>query len=59
MEFNHIIPQDGDVDGETEGSEEHSASPDPHIWSEVQISPYTLTLMCPRLKPINFLGYSA
>ncbi|XP_030954646.1 probable sucrose-phosphate synthase 1 isoform X1 [Quercus lobata] len=35
MEFNHIIPQDGDVDGESEGNEEHSASPDPHIWSEI------------------------
>ncbi|KAG2718853.1 hypothetical protein I3843_03G232000 [Carya illinoinensis] len=35
MEFHHIVPQDGDMDGETDGNEEHPASPDPHIWSEI------------------------
>lgn len=35
MEFHHIVPQDGDMEGETEGNEEHPASPDPHIWSEI------------------------
>ncbi|KAI7751649.1 hypothetical protein M8C21_026209 [Ambrosia artemisiifolia] len=35
MEFNHIIPHDGDMDGETEGTEDRQASPDPPIWAEV------------------------
>lgn len=35
MEFNHIVPHDGDMDGETEGGEDHQASPDPPIWTEV------------------------
>ncbi|KAL5783438.1 hypothetical protein ACOSP7_008467 [Xanthoceras sorbifolium] len=35
MEFHHIIPQDGDMDGETEGNEDHPSSPDPPIWSEI------------------------
>ncbi|KAK8515517.1 hypothetical protein V6N13_139504 [Hibiscus sabdariffa] len=35
MEFHHIIPQDGDMDGEIEGNEEHPSSPDPPIWSEI------------------------
>lgn len=35
MEFHHIVPQDGDMDGETEGNEDHPTSPDPPIWSEV------------------------
>ncbi|GMY35796.1 probable sucrose-phosphate synthase 1 [Fagus crenata] len=35
MEFHHIVPQDGDVDGETEGNDEHPASPIPTIWSEI------------------------
>ncbi|XP_059431398.1 probable sucrose-phosphate synthase 1 [Corylus avellana] len=35
MEFHHIVPQDGDMEGETEGNEEHPTSPDPHIWSEI------------------------
>ncbi|KAI3789679.1 hypothetical protein L2E82_02481 [Cichorium intybus] len=29
MEFNHIVPHDGDMDGENEGSEDHQPSPDP------------------------------
>lgn len=38
MEFHHIVPHDGDIDGETEGSnEDHPASPDPPIWAEVRI----------------------
>ncbi|XP_071715996.1 probable sucrose-phosphate synthase [Rutidosis leptorrhynchoides] len=35
MEFNHIIPHDGDLDGETEGAEDRQASPDPPIWAEI------------------------
>ncbi|XVF34579.1 hypothetical protein REPUB_Repub18cG0070700 [Reevesia pubescens] len=35
MEFHHIVPQDGDMDGEIEGNEEHPSSPDPPIWSEI------------------------
>ncbi|GKV02572.1 hypothetical protein SLEP1_g14997 [Rubroshorea leprosula] len=35
MEFHHIVPQDGDMDGETEGNEDHPATPDPPIWSEI------------------------
>ncbi|GMP94492.1 hypothetical protein CsSME_00043939 [Camellia sinensis var. sinensis] len=30
MEFNHIVPQDADMDGETEGNEDN-----PPIWSEI------------------------
>ncbi|KAJ8753226.1 hypothetical protein K2173_017830 [Erythroxylum novogranatense] len=35
MEFSHIVPQDGDMDGEVEGNEDHPTSPDPAIWSEI------------------------
>ncbi|KAJ9557951.1 hypothetical protein OSB04_012565 [Centaurea solstitialis] len=35
MEFNHIIPHDGDMDGEAEGTEDRQASPDPPIWAEI------------------------
>ncbi|KAI7754709.1 hypothetical protein M8C21_009469, partial [Ambrosia artemisiifolia] len=35
MEFNHIIPHDGDMDGETEGTEDRQASPNPPIWAEI------------------------
>nr|QHZ00908.1 sucrose phosphate synthase 1 [Paeonia lactiflora] len=36
MEFHHIVPHDGDVDGETtEGDDDHPNSPDPPIWSEI------------------------
>ena len=35
MEFHHIVPHD-DVDGEA-GSEDHPVSPDPPIWSEVNM----------------------
>ncbi|XVF88310.1 hypothetical protein PTKIN_Ptkin19aG0039600 [Pterospermum kingtungense] len=35
MEFHHIVPLDGDMDGETEGNEEHPSSPDQPIWSEI------------------------
>ena len=59
MEFHHIVPQDGDVDGETEGNDEHPASPIPTIWSEVQIFPHTFSLMFPRLKPMIFSRCSA
>lgn len=34
MEFNHIIPHEGDIDAETEVNED-GKSPDPPIWSEV------------------------
>lgn len=35
MEFHHIAPLDGDVEGVIEGSDDHPASPDPPIWTEV------------------------
>ncbi|KAL5559766.1 hypothetical protein UlMin_035977 [Ulmus minor] len=35
MEFHHIIPHDGDMEGEVEKNEDHPASPDPPIWSEI------------------------
>ncbi|XP_031279590.1 probable sucrose-phosphate synthase 1 isoform X2 [Pistacia vera] len=35
MEFHHIVPHDGDVDGEMEKNEDNPASPDPPIWSEI------------------------
>ncbi|KAJ4952577.1 hypothetical protein NE237_029409 [Protea cynaroides] len=35
MEFHHIVPHDGDMDGETEGNEDNQATPDPPIWSEI------------------------
>ncbi|KAK6156510.1 hypothetical protein DH2020_010758 [Rehmannia glutinosa] len=39
MEFHHIIPHDGDMDAETEASED-GKSPDPPIWAEV------VTMLC-------------
>ncbi|XP_065849699.1 probable sucrose-phosphate synthase 1 [Euphorbia lathyris] len=35
MEFHHIIPHDGDSDGEAERSEDNPSSHDPTIWSEI------------------------
>ncbi|MBA0797347.1 hypothetical protein Gohar_008056 [Gossypium harknessii] len=35
MEFHHIVPHDGDMDGDVERNEENSTSPDPPIWSEI------------------------
>ncbi|KAL5547754.1 hypothetical protein UlMin_002985 [Ulmus minor] len=35
MEFHHIVPQVGDMDGEKEVNEDHPTSPDPPIWSEI------------------------
>ncbi|KAL5697894.1 sucrose-phosphate synthase [Ranunculus cassubicifolius] len=35
MEFHHIVPLEGDMDGETEGNEDSPASPDPPIWTEI------------------------
>ena len=35
MEFHHVVPHEGDVDGEVEKSEDNPASADPPIWSEV------------------------
>ncbi|XP_022882411.1 probable sucrose-phosphate synthase 1 [Olea europaea var. sylvestris] len=34
MEFNHIVPHEGDMDAETEVNED-GKSPDPPIWSEI------------------------
>nr|XP_016435288.1 PREDICTED: probable sucrose-phosphate synthase isoform X2 [Nicotiana tabacum] len=34
MEFHHIVPHEGDMDGETEGTEDGKA-PDPPIWTEI------------------------
>ncbi|CAO2841139.1 unnamed protein product [Amaranthus hypochondriacus] len=35
MEFHHIVPHEGDMDGEIEENEEHPTSPDPPIWAEI------------------------
>ncbi|ERN14337.1 probable sucrose-phosphate synthase 1 [Amborella trichopoda] len=35
MEFNNIVEHDGDIEGEPEGNEEASATPDPPIWFEI------------------------
>ncbi|KAG5564350.1 hypothetical protein RHGRI_000522 [Rhododendron griersonianum] len=35
MEFHHIVPHDGDMDGETEGNEDQPTSQDPLIWTEI------------------------
>ncbi|XWS17834.1 hypothetical protein CRYUN_Cryun33cG0102300 [Craigia yunnanensis] len=35
MEFHHIVPHDGDMDGDVERNEENPTSPDPPIWSEI------------------------
>lgn len=45
MEFHHIVPQDGDMDGEVETNEEHQTTPDPPIWSEVLVIPYPFTFI--------------
>lgn len=45
MEFNHIIPHDGDMDGETEGNEDRQASPDPPIWTEVRLILFFLIIV--------------
>lgn len=42
MEFHHIVPHDGDMDGEAEGNEDHPRTPDPPIWSEVIVIHYTI-----------------
>jgi sucrose-phosphate synthase len=38
MEFHHIVPHDGDTDGDVERNEDNPASTDPPIWSEVMTS---------------------
>lgn len=43
MEFHHIVPHEGDMDGETEGTEDGKA-PDPPIWTEVSIDVIFLPL---------------
>ena len=35
MEFNHIVPHDGDME-DADGNEEHPTSRDPPIWAEVR-----------------------
>ncbi|KAK4759937.1 hypothetical protein SAY87_023068 [Trapa incisa] len=35
MEFHHIIPHDGDMDGDADGNEDIPTVPDPPIWSEI------------------------
>lgn len=45
MEFHHIVPQDGDMDGETEANEDHHPTPaDPPIWADVLIL-YAFTIV--------------
>lgn len=41
MEFNHIVPHDGDME-DIDGNEEHPTSPDPPIWAEVPTLKYHL-----------------
>lgn len=55
MEFHHIVPQDGDMDGETETNEDHPTSPDPPIWSEVIVIPFASALL-PGRKAANKLS---
>lgn len=52
MEFHHIIPHDGDMDGETEGNEDLPTVPDPPIWSEVLFSPEFLSCIQAQKVPI-------
>ncbi|KAI4335666.1 hypothetical protein L6164_014294 [Bauhinia variegata] len=35
MEFHHIVPLDGDIEGELDGNLYHPAPQDPPIWSEI------------------------
>ncbi|CAI0629411.1 unnamed protein product [Linum tenue] len=35
MEFHHIVPHDGDIEGEAEGNDDHPTSPEPPIWPEI------------------------
>ncbi|KAK4797664.1 hypothetical protein SAY86_029990 [Trapa natans] len=35
MEFHHIIPHDGDMDGDADGNEDLPTVPDPPIWFEI------------------------
>ncbi|GLT85307.1 hypothetical protein SLE2022_034990 [Rubroshorea leprosula] len=35
MEFHHIVPHDGDADGNPEKFDNNPSSPDPPIWSEI------------------------
>nr|AAC60545.2 sucrose-phosphate synthase [Spinacia oleracea] len=35
MEFNHIAPEDADMDTDIDGHKESNANPDPVIWSEI------------------------
>lgn len=35
MEFHNIAPQDGDMDGEMEGNDDHPTTQDPPIWTEI------------------------
>lgn len=46
MEFQHIVPHDGDMEGEAEGNEDGPSNPDPPVWSEV------LRILC-SLNPIQ------
>lgn len=39
MEFNHIAPEDADMDTDIDGHKESNANPDPVIWSEVSGNP--------------------
>lgn len=56
MEFHHIAPQDGDMDFETEGNEDHPASPDPPIWTEVLIFLYlSIQVICHRRFSLLYL----
>lgn len=63
MEFHHIVPQDGDIDGDIERDEENPTSPDSPIWSEVITMFFCLnfSLMIPLLHvtDLSFDNYAA
>lgn len=54
MEFHHIIPHDGDADGEGERHDDSSTSPDPPIWSEV-IAFLSSHIILSIFKPDTFM----
>ncbi|KAK3436894.1 hypothetical protein EUGRSUZ_E03528 [Eucalyptus grandis] len=35
MEFHNIAPQDGNMDAEMEGNDDHPTTPDPPLWTEI------------------------
>ena len=50
MEFNHIVPHDGDME-DADGNEEHPTSRDPPIWAEV-LSCFNITSTSPEKEDL-------